>query len=348
MKFSFCLLTVLLLFKNLSLCSNSQLKIRGIYGFTPNSFREKNPDEISKKLKEWNINAVFSSDIEESYLETFYREDIQVFIDIVCFHGEQHWKSHPESRPINSFGKPVEKVKWYAGVCPSQEWLRKDIIKRAEKFSKRRGVRGIWLDFIRYPVHWEVPDPKIEQSCFCSLCVSKFQKESGISIPEEHQTILKKAEWILKYHKKEWVEWKCANIASLVEDVSKAVKAINPKCLIGIFGVPWRAEEGGHEIVGQDYALLSQYADIFSPMVYYPLTMQSKKWMIGIIQYVREKTSRPVWPILYAGDQNHPLSFKEIQSALNEIARSGSEGILVISMEELFRKGVISHLFLSN
>lgn len=325
------------------------MKIRGVYGFSlkAGSFRGKTPVQAARKLKQWNINAVFTPFMERKNIKTLSKQGIQVFVDMTCFQGDEHWKVHPKSRPINSEGNAVQKIKWYAPVCPSQEWLRESIKEKVSRTASQKEIEGIWLDFIRYPVHWEVPKPKIEQSCFCALCLSKFQKESGITVPADLKNVKQKASWILGNHKDEWIDWKCRNIAGFVKEVRDSIKAVNPDCLVGLFGVPWKADEESREIAGQDYKLLGEVVDVISPMVYYPLVQKPKAWAAEIIQYVSTESGRPVWPILYAGDPQHPVSFEEIQSGVRLVSESGAEGVLVISFNELVSKGYVQKLFLA-
>lgn len=272
-------------------------------------------------------------------------EGIKIFVDIVCFQGEHYWKTNPECRPVNSDGQPIQKIKWYAGVCPSQLWLREQIIIKSKKFAKQAGIKGIWLDFIRYPVHWEVSNPQKEQSCFCSVCLNRFQKETNLTIPANLKSIKEKANWILKEHKSDWIQWKCQNIAQFVKGVRAAVKSVNPECILGIFSVPWHDDEGAQEIVGQNYSLLAESVDIFSPMLYYSLNKRNPEWIQEFVTYTIQKTRRPVWPILYAGDSYHPVSVDELQKAMQLSNQSGGQGILVISWDELINKGMAEQIF---
>ena len=72
-------------------------------------------------------------------------------------------------------GKKIDKVEWYAGVCPNQSWLREQKLNAIKELISKYDIDGIWLDFIRYPCHWEVINPKLEQTCFCPICQSLFQ-----------------------------------------------------------------------------------------------------------------------------------------------------------------------------
>ncbi len=89
---------------------------------------------------------------------------------------ERLWRSHPESRPIMSDGQPLFKDRWYAGVCPNRPWLRRKKLREIERMLKSGHYDVINLDFIRYPVHWEVPEPRIPDTCYCSVCLIESRK----------------------------------------------------------------------------------------------------------------------------------------------------------------------------
>lgn len=316
--------------------------VRGLYGFDPGSeiFRNAPPCEIASRLSDWNVNAVFmsASGSQRSVRDEFRDAGIKVFVELACFTGARHWKSHPESRPINADGEPIRKIKWYTGVCPSQDWLRRRLIQRAVGIAKS-GVDGIWLDFIRYPAHWEVPDPLLEQTCFCPVCLKNFEKATGLQT--EGKSAAEKARWILKYHRKEWIRFKTGVIAGFAGELRRAVHAESPGVLIGLFAVPWTEKELSGailEIIGQDIRLLARSVDVFSPMVYYPLMGRRPEWMADITAYFRRRTGKPVWPIIFAGDSGHTLSGAELERSI-EIAGKNAEGILVLSFPNVVKGG---------
>ena len=79
------------------------------------------------------------------------------------------------------------------------------------------GIDGVWLDFIRYPGFWEVPDPKIPDTCYCPRCLAKFQKDSRISMPSGLDT-KGSAAWIKAHAPYQWMVWKKEQIASFVSE----------------------------------------------------------------------------------------------------------------------------------
>ena len=321
--------------------------VRGVYGYRPDlgPFRDRTPEEAARLLDTWKVNTVFATSLEAGYAERLARAGIAVYLDVVCFQGESHWRAHPESRPVDAEGRPIVKEGWYAGVCPSQGWLREQIVRKARRYARMEGVRGVWLDFIRYPVHWEVPKPRIREYCFCPACLGRFRVETGIEIPPSRGTTGEKAAWILENHREAWVSWKCANVAGLVREVRQAVKAANPDCLLGLFTVPWRPGEGGRAVAGQDYALLARWADVFSPMVYHPLVGRPPAWAAEIIAWAGKTTGRPIWPILFAGDREHPVTTEEMRQTMALAGKSGAEGILLLSLGSLLESGLAAEAF---
>ena len=42
---------------------------------------------------------------------------------------------------------------------------------------------GVWLDFIRWPCHWEVPEPALPRTSFDAATVARFARDAGIDLP---------------------------------------------------------------------------------------------------------------------------------------------------------------------
>ncbi|MBI5623922.1 MAG: hypothetical protein HY924_09100 [Elusimicrobia bacterium] len=320
----------------------------GVYGFDPKSaaFKGKTPERIAEALSSWGVNAVFGGYKDPLLRKALRGRGIRVFAELTAFAGERHWKTRPESRPVSEVGEPLAKVKWYAAVCPNQTWLRLDIKKRAVSLVRKQEVDGVWLDFIRYPGHWEVPEPHLEQTCFCPVCLREFRKETGVAVPEE-LTAREKARWILSDHKERWTAFKTASIAGLVSEVADAVHAADPAALVGYFAVPWeRSEKRGAvlEILGQDHRLMGRAADVVSPMAYHALLRRPASWITDASMAVKADSGKPVWPIIFVGDAEHPLGPGELRAAADAAWQGGSGGLILFDLGKLAEAGRLGEL----
>lgn len=309
--------------------------VRAIYGVY--RVEGKSYEETAKTLKDLGVNAVFIKP-DSGFLEALHREEIQVFAEVPIFAGKAYWRSHPETRPINSEGDRIEKREWYAGLCPTNPWLRKTKLEEIEKILRRFPLDGVWLDFMRYPCHWEVKDPIFEETCFCPNCLRKFQEDIHIAIPEELEQTKSISAWILKNHRAEWTSWRCDQITQFVKEARAILDRERPRAVLGVFAVPWRKKDYDNAIervIGQDFNKLKESVDVFSPMVYHKMCGKPTGWIREIVEYMAERTGKDVLPIVQASD----VSEKDLQEAIHEGLSSRSKGVIVLSFEWLLKGG---------
>ncbi|MFA6316889.1 MAG: hypothetical protein WC943_05670 [Elusimicrobiota bacterium] len=320
----------------------------GLYGFNPKAktFQGMNPAQVSRTLASWGVNAVWGGYESPELRKSLRGRGIRVFAELAAFVGEKHWRDTAGGRPVNEAGEPIRKVRWYAGVCPNQEWRRRGIVKAAANLAAKHELDGVWLDFIRYPGHWEVPHPRLEETCFCPACLSKFSEETTINAPRRFST-RQKAAWILANHREEWTQFKTASIASLAAEVRQAVKAKAPNALVGYFAVPWqRSERRGAilTILGQDHRLLGPSVDVVSPMAYHGLVEKPAFWITEASEAVKADSGKPVWPIVFVGDKEHPLSAEELRTAADAAWQAGSGGLILFDFSKLEAAGRLGEL----
>ena len=301
----------------------------------------KPPDELAAYLADLGINAVFFGEPNEQLIQPLHKAGIEVHSEIGLFTGKGWWDKYPESRPITDQGLPLEKDGWYYGVCPNQEWLRQEKLEEIRQRVQEHELDGIWLDFIRYPCHWEVKNPRIDQTCFCPVCLAKFQKDTKINIPARLKTVSEKAEWILNRHGKAWTRWKCRQIANFCRDARSIIRKVRPGCKLGLFGVPWTEEDFDdaiHRVVCQDYKMLNRWIDIFSPMVYHKMCYRPVGWIGNFTTYLVRKTGKPVWPIVQAGGFPEKITLEEFEQELRIGLTKPSSGVIIFTMVHVIKE----------
>ena len=290
-------------------------KLQAIYGFSKSFpvFLGKSNDQIAKWLLEHKFDAVFGGYKDRKLRETLKRYGVQVYAEAAIFYSSTEWKKHPETRPVNALGKPIDKVEWYRGLCPNQDRLIKQRLGFIRQLVAKYKVDGVWLDFMRYPCHWEVLEPKLEQTCFCPVCLKKFAADTGIKLPKNNP-----AAFILKKHKDRFADWKTDRIAGFVKQAAAVIKKENPNAVVGLFGVPWKKGERDNaiiNIIAQDYEKLSPYVDIFSPMVYHK--------MVG---------EEPPWNQVLA-DRGDLCEDDEFIRSIRQALKFPSKGVIILSMK---------------
>ena len=250
---------------------------------------------------------------------------------IVLWQGEEHWQSHPESRPVMADGRKLPKVKSYAGVCPNQEWLHKQKFEEIKGMFRSGHYDVICLDFIRYPIYWEVSEPDLPDTCYCSTCLGKFQKDTGVDIPRDLTRVPDQSVWIQKNHADRWVRWRADQITAFCAKVSELRDRLSAKTLISLAAVPWQPSDYDnaiYKVVGQDFRQLAKVIEVFSPMSYHVLNGRPVQWIGEVNAYLSRETGRQVWPFVIF-DQEKKLSRDAWKETYKQALSQGADGFIV-------------------
>lgn len=257
-----------------------------------------------------------------------------VYAEFGCFVGERWWRAIQDSRPIAEQGQPLEDEAGYYGVNPSVPEVRHAQLLALEILLSEHAIDGVWLDFIRWPCHWEVHDPYLPRTSFDPGTLARFCRDTGIEVPTSDAAAA--AGQVLGRYEAEWTTWRCQQITNWVAQARTVVDRVRPGALLGLFGVPWRLSERQGAIlsvIGQDYCALGQYVDVFSPMVYHHMCGYPPGWIAEVIEEVHTLTGKPVWPIIQSIDQPTRLSAEEYGEALDvALSCPAAEGVLVFHM----------------
>ena len=312
-------------------------KTRAMYGFSPKlaPFQGKSADEQVSLLRSWGNTAIFGGYQDPTFVDAVHRAGLSIYAEFGCFAGEQHWSEHPESRPITDTGAPLERDEWYAGVNPSTPSVRAERLSALERLLTGHDLDGVWLDFIRWPCHWETPTPRLCRTSFDPGTLSRFAQELGLEILDcDISTIVR---LIHDRYQRVWNAWRVAQITSFVAEVRDLLDRVRPGTTLGLFGVPWRLEDHDgaiREIIGQDYAALGEYVDVFSPMVYHRMCGQPPGWIAEVTEQVRALSGKPVWPIIQAVDEPTVLPAAEYARALDiALDCPDADGVLIFTLE---------------
>ncbi|MFH1479809.1 MAG: hypothetical protein ABIG67_00940, partial [Pseudomonadota bacterium] len=218
---------------------------RGIFGLP--SLRESHPSGYLPLLKKANVNGVFVPEDRET-IRFFKTHGFEAYISVNAFGGKGAWEKYPDSRPVKADGHLLgseQGYKGYGGVCPTHPLWRKERWARiGDLVQGSEGLDGIWLDFIRYPGLWEVPDPKIPDTCYCGRCLQRFREESRSGLPEGIDA-KGAALWIKENASYDWMMWKKKQISSFVLETRKILDRVstNRPLKLGLFLVPWTKGE---------------------------------------------------------------------------------------------------------
>jgi uncharacterized lipoprotein YddW (UPF0748 family) len=288
--------------------------------FVGHSFDGQAVERVSKL----GADAVFigHKKLNNRLTERLHRSGTKVFAEVGLFAGEEFWKKFSKSRPIDSKGQKIKKEDWYAGVCPNHHGVRQEKLREIEKILSNFELDGVWLDFIRYPTHWEVPHPRLLDTCYCQNCLEKFRKDTGLSNPEGEP----------------WIRWRCKQVTDFVAAVHTIIRSSKSDSRLGIFAVPWTENDFGGaitKIIGQDFKSLSKYIDVFSPMTYHKMCGRDIGWITKTVRYFYSLTGKPVLPLVQTENKPVPISPGEFRQSIECALKEPSKGVIVFFLEDL-------------
>ena len=313
------------------------MKTKALYGFASNlaPFAGMSPVEQVTWLQSLGCNAVFGGYEDATFVEAAHAAGMPVYAEFGCFVGKEWWEQIPNSRPVTAEGRPLEPEEWYHGVNPTAVAVREERLATLERWLLDFAIDGVWLDFIRWPCHWEAPAPYLPRTSFDAATLALFRHTTGITVSTDDPVAASRT--LLAEYAAEWTAWRCAQITSWVAAAQAVVKRVRPQAVLGLFGVPWRLTERNQAIlnvIGQDYRALGQYVDIFSPMVYHRMCGQPTEWIATVTEEVHRLSGRPVWPIIQAVDEPTPLPAAAYGRALDAALHSpASAGVLVFTLK---------------
>jgi len=263
-----------------------------------------------------NISPRFAKKAKESGLK--------LFIEISLFVGKELLEKFPDSVPIDKYGRSMLSVDWYNGVCPNNQKIQKLKLEEISKILNTIDLDGLYLDFIRYPCHWEdVRSKDITEYCFCPTCKKLYAREKEGCLQS-----------------KDWYQWKTNQITDFVRKIKLTVEDINKGIGLGIFSVPWRKKDYNNaiiKIIGQDFKRLSRTIDVFSPMTYHLMTGNNTNWISAMVSYFSDLTKKPVLPLIQTENKPSKLSAREFESTFNQAMKSPSSGVIVFFLEDLLK-----------
>ncbi len=304
-------------------------------------------EALCSQWNELGINAAFSSlDIlaNDDYRTATARHQISTFVIFPVFFNPDKLAESPEYYAITSKGKQARE-EWVEFVCPSRGDYRRQMVEKAKEIVMDHDPDGISIDFIRHFVFWEKVYPdrdpdSLPVTCFDSTCLTLFQHESGIQLPDSLNEAGQSAAWILTHHQDAWTQWRSTLITSMVDELAEAVREIKPNILVNVHLVPWSHEDyngAGKRIAGQDIPELSKISDYLSPMTYAHMVKRDPEWIHSIVEDFYLQSGGKVLPSIQVSKAylENELGLKEFELSLKEALKPPSEGVVFWSWERL-------------
>jgi uncharacterized lipoprotein YddW (UPF0748 family) len=270
---------------------------KGLYGLQLDRapFAGLTPQAQVALLRSWGANAVFGGYADAAFADAARAAGLRLYAEFRCFAGADWWERQPDARPITATGDVLAPEEGYYGVNPGHPVVRRERLEALEALLRSHPIDGVWLDFIRWPCHWEVPRPRLAQTSFDTGTVTRFARDRGLAL--EVGSPAYNAALIEEHHREAWRAWRCEQITSWAEQARQVRDAVRPGCELAAFTVPWRSGEYGDaviEVLGQDHAALAAHVELFSPMVYHAMCGRDVAWIGAVVRELAERAGRPV------------------------------------------------------
>ena len=227
--------------------------------------------EYASELLSHGCNAAWFHGFNEAALNTCARHRIAACVECKTFRA--NYDERPELVPIGVDGAPLRRGRLFQGVCLSQSAFLAETEAALVEGLRAYRPAGIWLDYLTYGGWFEVPDPDLQESCFCPSCIQEFCQATGIdaATPQE----------ILARHSGPWERHKCERIASFARRYAEIIRSRAPDTVIGAYMCSWTPSEFDGaltRIFAQDYALLAPFIDVFTPLIYARKSGRRPEW----------------------------------------------------------------------
>ena len=265
--------------------------------------------------------------------EACARHNINPCVEFKTFRAD--FAAHPELIPIGVDGKPIRYGKLVQGICLSQADFLAETAAHLLDGLRHFVPTGIWLDYLTYAGWFEMPNPDLQESCFCPACIAEFCNATGVDAATPAE--------ILANHADRWTRHKCERIARYAAHYADLIRTHRPGCIIGAYMCPWTPTEFDGaltRIFAQDYALLAPAIDVFTPLIYTTKSGRpadwGRSWLAASTHFV--PATAKVQLILDA------LDFPDSLAALGE-ADPPSWGVQVFGGAQIFVKSEWAKLF---
>jgi hypothetical protein len=268
----------------------------------------RNALEHAQRFAAHGANAAWFHGFDASAFEVCAQHGIAPCVEFATFRAD--FEERPDLIPIGADGRPIRYGRLVQGVCLSKRDFLDELDAKLIAGVREFKPAGIWLDYLTYAGWFEVPDPDLQESCFCRDCIAEFCQATGIDATTPAE--------VLHAAPDAWTRHKCERIARFGRHYARIIRAHLPECIIGAYMCPWLPDEFDRalmRIFAQDYTLLAPAIDVFTPLIYCAKSGRPVSWGRDFLERAPDfiPADRKVQLILDALD--FPASLLAIASA---------------------------------
>lgn len=298
-------------------------------------------------LRGCGVNAIMTEcdSYELRALDAAHKAGLRFFAGVACFsdHASNFrcLRKRPKLWPVLENGRRRPQMEWYVGMSPTDRSRQEEALAEIRSIARSYPVDGIFLDFARWPLHWEIelrPERgKPLDSSFDAATLAMFEEATG-ALPRDLDTTSARAAWIHRNRLAEWVEFKCKVVNNFVSEAREVLKEAKADAELGIYVVP---DVTGltEPLTGQRINDLAPLVDWIAPMLYHNILLQPPTWIASTLAPVVKVAGKKTLPVLQAdsnrdpdvgGDWGPPMSDTDWSEALSQVAARSDIGGLIV------------------
>jgi hypothetical protein len=232
-------------------------------------------------------------------------------------------------------------MEWYVGMSPTDRRRQEEALAAIKSIARTYPVDGVFLDFARWPLHWEIElrpgRARPLDSSFDAATLAQFEEAMG-ALPRRLDSTSARAAWIRENRLREWVEFKCKVVNDFVGEARNALIETKAEAELGIYVVP---DVNGltEPLTGQRIGDLAPLVDWIAPMLYHNILLQPPTWVASALLPVVKVAGKKTLPVLQAdsnrdpagaGDWGPPMSDADWSETLSEVAGRREIGGLIV------------------
>ena len=298
-------------------------------------------------LRDFGVNAIMTEtdSYDFSAIEATHNSGLRFYAGVACFSDHaanfRFIKKHPELWPILENGECRPQIEWYIGMTPIDSRRQVEVLATIGSIARTYPVDGLFLDFVRWPLHWEIelrPGQRTPwDSSFDPATLAKFEAASG-ALPGGLNSIPARAAWIRENRLRHWIDFKCQGITDFVVKSRRVLKDVRPDAELGVYVVP-DVDGLTEPLTGQRIRDLAPLADWIAPMLYHNILLQSPTWVGSALNDVSEIAGAKTLPVVQvdsnrdpndAADWGPPMSAENFSACLDQVGRKSDIAGLIV------------------
>lgn len=227
--------------------------------------------------------------IDDDLMEAASHHGLEVIGSFAAYSDHAGSTSAAPVRPVGPDGVELEPLEWYRGIVPGDPAFDAALIAKLNRDLDSAGTHMVFLDFLRWPGHWETES-----------------RHGGSPRPASFDpgTLARFAEWLgveqvaptdVAAHSDAWEDFRVDIVTHTASRLSAV--AHDRGVLVGAFLVPLphRVRRAQY---GQDAVDLAAHVDLFAVMTYQQIAGLDAAQTLSLTDEVKTETGRDVVAML--------------------------------------------------